>query len=174
MKACLSVSASWRHILQKTRSASPHNTSTKSFSPPALNKAGAFIGRAPLDSSWCLSGRLAARETGTKAADQVGFLERLAKVALDPQGQHALLDAIIRIGGDEDRWDRVPCFDQMSVKLDPRYCRHVNIGDQAGGGSELGRCEEFGGGREHRNGGAQRLEQPSHGAAKGLVGIDHR
>ena len=81
-------------------------------------------------------------------------------------------DAIIRIGGDEDRWDRVPSFDQMFVKLDTRHCRHVNIGDQAGGGSKFGRREEFGGGREHRNGVVQRLEEPSHGVAKGPVVID--
>ena len=67
-----------------------------------------------------------------------------------------------------------PAFDQMAVKLDTRYCRHVNIGDQAGGGSEFWGCQEFGGGREDRNGVAQRLEQPSHGVAKGLVVIDNR
>ena len=93
-----------------------------------------------------------ARASRPKAADQLGLLQRLAKVALDPLHQHApLLDAIVRIGGDKDRWDRVARFDQMSIKLDARYCGHVNIGDQARGGSEFGGCEELGGGREHRD-----------------------
>ncbi len=116
----------------------------------------------------------AARESGTKAADQVGLLQRLAKVALDTLGQHALPEAIIRMGGDEDRGYCVPCFDQMSIKLHTRHCRHMNIGDQAGGGSERGGCEEFGGGREHRNCVAQGLEEPSQGVAEGLVVIDDR
>ena len=79
-----------------------------------------------------------ARASRPKAADQLGLLQRLAKVALDPFGQHMLLDAIVRIGRDEDRWDRVARFDQISIKLDAGYFRHVNIGNQAGGGSELG------------------------------------
>jgi hypothetical protein len=62
----------------------------------------------------------------------------------------------------------------MLVKLDTGHCRHVNIGDQAGRGSEFGGHEEFGSGREYRNGVVQRLDQPSHGVAKRLVVIDDR
>ena len=86
----------------------------------------------------------------------MGFLQRLAKVALYPGSQHALLDAIVRVGGYENRWNRLPCVDQMPVKLNTRYGRHVNIRNQAGGSSELGGCEEFGGGLEYRNRIAQR------------------
>ena len=50
--------------------------------------------------------RLAARENGAKTPDQIGLLQRLTKVALNPQGQHALPRSIVGIGGDEYRWDR--------------------------------------------------------------------
>jgi hypothetical protein len=44
------------------------------------------------------------------------------------------------ISGDEDRRDRAPCFDQTFVELYTCHIRHVNIGDQAGCGSEFGRA----------------------------------
>ena len=128
-------------------------------------------------SAWMLDLHCTSRGTcrarqRTKAVDQNGLLQRLARIAPDSQAQHPFPDAIVRIGGDQDRRDRVPRFDQTLVKLDARHCRHVNIGDQAGGSGELGGCEEFGRGREHRDGVAVRLEQSSHGVAKGLVVID--
>jgi hypothetical protein len=49
----------------------------------------------------------------------------------------------------------------------------LNIGDQAGCGSEFGGRKEFGGGREHRDGVVERLKEPSHRVAKGLVVIDY-
>jgi len=82
--------------------------------------------------------RLAACDSGPKAVDQDAFHQRLGKIALDPQSPHALHGSLSRSGGDEDRWDRVPSFDQMFVKLDTRHYRHVNIGDQARCDSESG------------------------------------
>src|SRR6202790_2028062 len=54
------------------------------------------------------SRRLAVRDRGPKVADQLRLDQRLGQIALDPQSQHALADAIIRIRGNENRWDRVP------------------------------------------------------------------
>ena len=83
-------------------------------------------------------------------------------IAFHPQSQHALPDTVIRVGGDEDRWDSLPCFDQMFVKLDARHIWHMNIRDQAICDREFGGRKKFGGGREHGNGVVQRLEQPAH------------
>jgi len=129
---------------------------------------------AQIGGSWRVSRRLAARDSGTKAIDEHSFYQRLAEIAFDPQTQHALLDAVIRVRGDEDRWDQVPSFGQMFVKLDTRHCRHMNISYYAGRGSEFGGCEEFGGRRKYRNSVVQRLKQSSHGVAKGPVVIDDR
>lgn len=107
-----------------------------------------------------------------KAIDQDGLVQGLAEVAADSQAQHALPDVFFRMGRDQDRRDRVARSDQMLVKLGTRHGGHVNVGDQAGGRRQLGRREELGCGWEHRDGVAVRLEQSSHGVAKGLVVID--
>src|SRR3954447_11473608 len=65
--------------------------------------------------------RLAVRHRNAKAVDQRSLHQRLMKVALHPPGQHALLQALIRIGGDQDGRDCVPTSDQMVIKLDTRH-----------------------------------------------------
>jgi hypothetical protein len=72
------------------------------------------------------------------------FLQRLTKVALHTPVQHTLLEVIVRIGRDEDRWDRVPTFDQMVVKFYPRHFRHVNVHNEARGGREVRGRKELG------------------------------
>ena len=87
-------------------------------------------------------------------------------MAHDPLGQHALADTVIAISGDEDCRDRTPYLDQVSVQLNPRHGRHVNIGHEAGRGRKFVGCEEFGGGRKSGNIVAQRSEHPSHRVEK--------
>jgi len=118
--------------------------------------------------------RLAARERQLQAMDQFSLDQWFREIAHDPQSHHALANAINRIGGHENRWDGVPCFDQMFVKIDARHFRHVNIRDQASRVVEFGGCEEFRGGRKYRHRIVHRLEQPSHRVAKRLVVIDDR
>ena len=104
----------------------------------------------------------------------MGFLQRLAKVALHSRGQHLLFDSVIRKGSDQDRWDCPLRFDELCVKFDTRYFRHVNIGDKARSGSDFRGSEKFDSGGEGRDLVAQRPKQPSQGVAKGLVVINDR
>jgi hypothetical protein len=104
----------------------------------------------------------------------MGLFQRLAKVALHSRGQHLLFDSVIRKGSNQDRWDRPLCFDELLVKFDTRYFRHVYIGDEARSGSDFGGSEKFDSGGERRNVVAQRPKQPSQGVAKGLVVINDR
>ena len=78
-----------------------------------------------------ISGRVAACTGGTKAIYELGFLQGFGQVALDSQGQHASAYVVIWEGGDEYRWNGSSGFDEMCVKLDSRYGRHVDIGNQA-------------------------------------------
>ena len=117
---------------------------------------------------------MAVRHCGAKAVDQRSFHQRLTKVALHPPGQHALVRALIRMGGDQDRGDCLPTFDQMIIKLDTRHFWHVNIGDQAGCGRKFRRRKKMRCRREHRDRVIQRLEKPAHGVAERLVIIDDR
>ena len=52
----------------------------------------------------------------------------LAEVTNDPILQGAVPDDLIRVCGDEDRRDRVPRIDQMSVELEPSHSGHLNVG----------------------------------------------
>ena len=161
MKAYRSPSASSRRSLQKTRSASSHSTSGESWSLAGAERVHGATRCA-------LSRAKARRRQSIRTASSNGF----CKVAADSQAQHALPDAIFRISRDQDRRDRVPRRDQMLVKLGTRHGGHVHVSDQAVGSPQLGGCEELSRGREHRDGVAVRLEQSSHGVAKGLVVID--
>ncbi len=116
--------------------------------------------------------RLVVRDRGPKTVDQFSLDQRLGEIALDPQCQHALADAIIRIGGDEDCRDRAPDVDQMLVKLGSRHCGHVDIRDQACCGRECGGSQEIGCGREYCSGIVQRVEEPAHRVSKRFIVID--
>jgi hypothetical protein len=113
-----------------------------------------------------------ARDSGMETVDQYSLLQWLVKIAPNSLTEHPRLDAIIRVSGDENRWDRLPCSVQVHEQLDAGHFRHVNIGDQAGGRRESGGCKKLGGGWKYRNAIAERFEQPAHGIAKGLIVID--
>ena|SRR4029077_2322148 len=98
----------------------------------------------------------------------------LAKVAND-----AILDglgavSIIGVGGNEYRWNRVPCIDEVSVEFDSGHRRHMDVSDQAGSFVHTRGCEEIGCRRESLNGVAQRPHEPLHGLAKELIILNDR
>ena len=98
----------------------------------------------------------------------------LAKVANDP-----ILDGlgavnIIGVGSNEDRWNRVPCIDEVSIEFDSGHRRHMDISDQAGGFDHTRGCEEIGCRRESLDSIAQRPHEPLHGLAKELIILNDR
>jgi len=60
------------------------------------------------------------------------------------RGEGTPSDDLIRVCGNEDRRNRVARIHQMSVELNSRHSRHLNVGDQARGCSEERRCQEIG------------------------------
>jgi len=101
-------------------------------------------------------------------------INRLAEVTDDPTVQGASPDNLIRVCGNNDRRNRVARIDKMSVKLKSGHSRHLNVGDQARGCSEEGRCQEIGCRGEHFGSVAQRRHELSHRFAKGLIILDDR
>ena len=83
-------------------------------------------------------------------------IHRLAEVTNHPILQGAVPDDLIRVGGNENRRDRVARIDEVPVELDSSHSRHVDVGDQARGFSEERRCQEIGCRRERFDGVAQR------------------
>jgi len=101
-------------------------------------------------------------------------INRFVEVTNDPVLQSATADNLVRVCGNENRRDRVPLIDQVSVELDPGHSRHLNVSDQARGCSEERRCQEIGCRGERLGRVAQRCHELPHGFAKGLVILDDR
>jgi len=102
------------------------------------------------------------------------FVYRLAQVADDPVVQGASLVNVIGESGHENCRDRVARVDQVSIELQPRHGRHVDVGDQAGCFGEARGREKFGGRRKHLDRIAQRSHEPTHGLTKGPIIFDDR
>src|SRR5262245_19282839 len=84
------------------------------------------------------------------------FINWLTKVTNDPIVQGAGPVNVIGVGSHEDRRNRVPRLDEVSVEFNSGHRRNVNVSDQAGGFDETRGCEEIGCRRESLNGVAQR------------------
>ena len=105
---------------------------------------------------------------------QIPLVKWLAKVTNDPIVQGAGPVNVIRVGRHEDRRNRVPRIDEVSVELDPGHGRHMDVSDQAGRLIETRGCEEIGCRREGLDAEAQRPHEPSHGIAKGRIVLNNR
>jgi len=77
-------------------------------------------------------------ESATKTTLEMVVIHRLAEVTNDSILQSTPSDDLVRICGNEDRRNRVPCGDEMSVELNPAHSRHLDVGDQAPG------CRQYG------------------------------
>ncbi len=131
-----------------------------------------FTLRGAAKDSGILLGRLAGPQRRAKALQQTRLVNGLSKVADDPLVE--LAGAVVDVGREEDRRNRVSGVDEVSVEVDSGHSRHLDVGDQAGGFNHPMGREEIGGRPESLDGVAQRPHEPSHGLAKELIIIDDR
>ena len=113
-------------------------------------------------------------ESTTKTTLEMVVIHRLAKVTNDSILQSTPPDDIVRVCGNEDRRNRVPCSDEMSVELKTSHSRHLNVGDQARCCCEERGCQEVGCRRERLGSVAQRAYEFSHGFSKRLIILHDR
>jgi hypothetical protein len=97
------------------------------------------------------------------------LVHRLSKVANNAIPQRAGPDIIVSVGRHEDCRNRMARIHEVPVELNARHCRHVDVGDQAGGLAKTRGCEEIGGGCEGLDSMAQRSHEPSHRLTKELI-----
>jgi hypothetical protein len=113
-------------------------------------------------------------ESRMKTPYQISFIKWLAKVTNDPIVQGPSPVNVIRVGRHEDRRNRVPRLDEVSVEFDPSHGRHMDVSDQAGRFNETRGCEKISCRREGLDGEAQRPHEPSHGLAKVPIILNDR
>jgi len=113
-------------------------------------------------------------ESRMKTPYQIPLINWLAKVTNDPIVQGAGPVNVIRVGRHEDRRNRVPRLNEVSVEFEPGHGRHMAVGDQASRFDETRRCEEIGCRRESFDGVARRLQEPAHGLAKEAIILNDR
>jgi hypothetical protein len=87
-------------------------------------------------------------ESRTKTQQQKPLLDRFAHVTNRALPQSASADVLVGIGGNEDRWNRVPRGREMPLKFKSAHRGHVNVGDQTSGFGKTSGCEEISRGRE--------------------------
>jgi hypothetical protein len=90
-------------------------------------------------------------ERRTKTAHEMIFVHGFAKVTNDPIRQCARPDVDIWVGRHEDRRNRMPHFDEVSMELESGHPGHMNVGDQAAGFDKTRGSEEIGSRRESLN-----------------------
>jgi hypothetical protein len=98
----------------------------------------------------------------------------LGEVTNDAVLQRAVPDGLIRVCGNEDRRNSVPRISEIFVELNSSHSRHLDVGDQTGGGREKRRCEEIGCRRERFDSVTQRPYEFYHGFSKELIILDNR
>lgn len=113
-------------------------------------------------------------ESTTKTTLEMVVIHRLAEVTNDSILQSTPPDDVVRVYGNEDRRNRVPCSDEMAVELKTSHSRHLNVGDQARCCCEERGCQEVGCRRERLGSVAQRAYEFSHGFSKWLIILHDR
>jgi len=113
-------------------------------------------------------------ESRTKAAFEMVVIHRLAEVTNDPILQGTPPHDLIRVGGNEDRGNRVARIDEMFVELNTSHSRHLNVGDQARCCCKERGCQEVGCRRERLGSVTQRAYEFSHGFSKRLIILHDR
>ena len=98
----------------------------------------------------------------------------LGEVTNDAVLQRAVPNDIIRVCRNEYGRDCVPRIDEVSVELISSHSRHLDVGDQTGGGRQERRCEEIGCRRERFDSVTQQSYEFYHGFSKELIILDNR
>jgi hypothetical protein len=69
------------------------------------------------------------------------LINRLGTVTNDSIVQSAGPDVVIGMGRHEDRRNRIPRIDEVSIELESVHRGHMDVGDQAGGFDKTAGCE---------------------------------
>jgi hypothetical protein len=105
---------------------------------------------------------------------EIFLIDRLAQVTDNAIRQRAGPVNVIGVGSYEDRWNRVPGFNEVSVEFDTGHSRHMDVSDQARRFTEARRREEIGCRRVSLDVVTQGSHEPSHGFAKGRIVLNDR
>ena len=81
--------------------------------------------------------RVTGLESGTKTPLKLVIVNRLAEITDDSIFQGAVPINLIWISSNENGRDRIPGICKMLVQFDSRHSRHVDVGDQAVGVSDV-------------------------------------
>src|SRR5436190_23098397 len=82
--------------------------------------------------SWILVRYLSRRESVTKTAYQMIFINWFTKVTNDPIGQDLGTVNVVGVGSNEDCGNRLYLVVEVSVDVDPGHGMHLVYGGQAG------------------------------------------
>ena len=119
-------------------------------------------------------GRPVGPERRAETSQQMPLVNRLSKVADDPTVERARPVGVVGIGSEEDRRDRTPGIDEVSVEVDSGHAWHLDVRDQARRFTQAMGSEEIGGRAKNLDGVAQRPHEPSNRLAKELIIINDR
>ena len=113
-------------------------------------------------------------ESRTKTPHEMLLIYGLAQVTYDAIVQSAGPHVVIWVGRHEDRRNRIPRSDEVSVELESGHRGHMDVGDQAGGFDKARGCEEIGRRWKSLDATAQRPHEPCHGLPKELIILNNR
>src|SRR6516225_770192 len=101
-------------------------------------------------------------------------VNRFPKITNNAIAQSAGSIRVIGVGSNENRGNRVPSVDEVSIKFDPAHRRHIDISDHAGCFNETRRSQEIGRRRESLDDIALGFYEPPQRLAKELIILDDR
>ncbi len=87
-------------------------------------------------------------EGRAKTLHQILLINGFSKVTDDSIIQGAAADAVVGVRRHQDRRNRVPRLNEVSMQLNPAHCWHLHVGDQADRFNETRGCEKIGRRRE--------------------------
>jgi len=101
-------------------------------------------------------------------------VNRFPKITNNAIVQSAGSISVIGVGSNENRGNRVPGIDEVSMEFDPAHRRHIDISDHAGCFTQTRRSQEIGRRREGLDCIALGSYQPSHRIAKEPIILNDR
>jgi hypothetical protein len=139
--------------------------------------AGAPLVQVPRFGNWKLSmmfTSLGALQRYRDASKQFIRITRLGEVPDDAIGHRANPNTLVRVCGDQNRWNEVARVDQAAVQFDSGHSRHMDVRDQARRIANISAFEEIQRGRERLDRESHRSHQTLQSLAKVFIIIDDR